>query len=672
MPESANAHKNGGPKGEINYWIGQSPGKDAAGKAEPAASPSQYGRFCVQEDCVADHNGIRHTITFHHPLPFDDLYAATPKAETAVRPRSNPPERYPIPQECDRCVSARRAVYFQMPDVKAKLSAQYKALMNEYEIQGLHGMRPEVVANRLKIEGHTYAFNRGKEINLYIANDVTQTYWLIRVHFHTEGHTFGCPTAQYEDIISIPPVIRPNAAKCKAFVVPPKYHPKGLEDREFLVSIIAAIVRPHRTQLFVDHNCLITFHIHRLRHPLTAYDMTPGSPTFRRLWGLWHGPTFPQELGATYRALEFWRRSEIRKPHNKTRTIFMALTQAQHACNGFGAQEGTDALVWGFIPAMQPAREVFKDDDLWRRLCQALHDRALAIKKFIDTQQLPRLSRNDPYYFNESGHKRYMPNILAYKRDHFSADRDWLAQAVAFGLIIRLYKMRPNGTATAPALGEKFKPIARAMPDQPLEVQNKSLTVQLAMYAVKVGGKRHWTPFIAAPADTWATYEEVFHPNFDISHVKRDSTLGPYSYVTFCQAAHAHRASEEPAKARIGRPPKTKAGKGLRKAPITTVLSPSQHSRLYKTLYVKDGKEVDAKEEEEDADEALAGTDEEFEPEDSEDEVEEAEAEITDEEFLPEGEQAVRGPIAKKAKANGGTARTTKVASRGRGSGRKR
>ncbi|TRM55833.1 hypothetical protein BD626DRAFT_541773 [Schizophyllum amplum] len=620
---------------------------------EPESSPPKYGRFRVQEDCVADHNGTRHTITFHHTLPHDDLFNATPRAETAFRPKSDPPERYPIPDSCDRCHSCRRSVYFQSPVVKNQLTAEYNALMAEYERDGLHGLRPEVAVNRLAIEGYTYAFNRGKEVNLYIANKVAHTYWLIRVHFHTEGHTFGCPTSMYETITAQPPVSR--GEKGKAFIVPAQYHPEGLEDREMLVSIIAAIVCSRRTMLFVDHNCLIAFHMSRLRRPLTADDFRPGSPVYKRLWGLSHGPVFTQEVEETLRALTFWRRAERKKQHNPKRTIFMALTQAQHACNGFGAQEGSDALLWAFIVPMQPAREVFEDDTLWRNLCQALHDRAVATYvERTGSQKLRRVSNDRPFYFNEDAHNRYMPNILCYKRDHFDADRDWLERALALGIIKRSFKMRANGTATAPdpVKDKNFKPIARAMPDQPTEVGAKNKTVRVLMYAVKIGGKRHWTPFIAAPGDNWATYEEVFHPNFDISAVKRDSTLGPYSFVTFCQAAYAHRESEEPIKRRPGRPRKNK------------------HSKLYKQLYVKNSKEV-MLEEEEDNDRAVCETDEEFEPQQSDDE----DGEETDEEFSRlESEivtPATKGaPAAKKAKLNTGVARATKAATKAAAKGK--
>lgn len=81
------------------------------------------------------------------------------------------------------------------------------------------------------------------------------------------------PTAMYQTIVGGGTVQR--GVKGKAFPIPKALH-EGPND-SVVVSIQMAFSRPDWTLIFADHNVMITFHIMRLRRPLTASDFKPGS-----------------------------------------------------------------------------------------------------------------------------------------------------------------------------------------------------------------------------------------------------------------------------------------------------------------------------------------------------------------------------------------------------------
>lgn len=81
------------------------------------------------------------------------------------------------------------------------------------------------------------------------------------------------PTPMYNSIVSKDPVL--TGEKSMAYVIPLEFVDGPVVDCR--ISIQAAFIRPDWTLVFVDHNVMITFHVMKLRRPVTREDLKPTS-----------------------------------------------------------------------------------------------------------------------------------------------------------------------------------------------------------------------------------------------------------------------------------------------------------------------------------------------------------------------------------------------------------
>ncbi|KAI4527084.1 hypothetical protein K525DRAFT_264535 [Schizophyllum commune Loenen D] len=366
MPEAGQGHFN---NREANVF-GSTPGA-----CKPCTDPAEYGALIVHEDTVANPDGRRHTIEVH--VAADDDTFALPLPEAILPAAKDSRERVERPDKCEPCVPASPPP----PSLAPALKREALALRKEYAANGLNGLYPEVIVNRLSITGVIRSQNRGKELVIYIHNDVKGEYYALRLHFHTEGHLIGLPTTQYDEIVSTPAQTRPSGAKSKAFLIPPHLLPDAPDEKPVYASIIAALRRPSWTLMFCDHQVFFRMHVIRLRNAIGYTELCPQSPWWQKLWGRNHGPVFWLEPEATCDALDNWRAEGIRK--RSTRPILDVILESQHAVNGLGMQEGTDVLFYAFLHPLQPAGEVFASDVLWARLRQSVIDNSIRVKNFV-------------------------------------------------------------------------------------------------------------------------------------------------------------------------------------------------------------------------------------------------------------------------------------------------
>ncbi|KAL1749669.1 hypothetical protein FB107DRAFT_280447, partial [Schizophyllum commune] len=435
-------------------------------------------------------------------------------------------------------------------------------LKEYYTQQGLTGLRAEDALNKLDICGHAYSIARGKELALIISNDVRDEHWIVRCHFGTEGHVFGLPTSDVRRIMDSPPVKRPSAEKSKAFEIPldlckgPKTDP--------LVSILATFERPEWSLAFVDHNVMLTMHVMRLRKAPSQDDVSPGGSVWARMWSASHGPVPHLEPDAAAKGLDKWFGEELKKskkPGAASRPICDVIQEAQQYCNGIGRQEAHDVCLLALIHPCMPSRLVFASEAMRGRLKSSIMNNGPRIIAFLQEKAdlLPRLSRKQPFKFDETGHTTFIPCILAYRREWVPFTRELFNRALELGLLEGTHKYTSDGSASG-----SLEPYADFHKPSKLQVRRECEHARLKNYrwTISVGNKEctYWSPFIPRWGETWQGWNgliRIERPNVDLREILLDSTLGPYSFLAFCQMANAVREKDSAqVKRPPGRPPK--------------------------------------------------------------------------------------------------------------------
>lgn len=107
---------------------------------------------------------------------------------------------------------------------------------------------------------------------------------------------------------------------------------------------------------------------------------------------------FTTQPELTVQVLEDFRQEIIGKPFNDT-PIWQVMKEKQNICNGFGAQEATDALFDALIHPRMPISLVCKDDRLWTRWLETIKaHHTMRVNRIMSPQLLGE--RPLPHIFN--------------------------------------------------------------------------------------------------------------------------------------------------------------------------------------------------------------------------------------------------------------------------------
>lgn len=168
---------------------------------------------------------------------------------------------------------------------------------------------------------------------------------------------------------------------------------------------------------------------------------------WKRIWSSTHGPVHYFEPELAERALDNWRKSILGEPFNDE-PIFLAVKSQQKVFNGYGAQEGCDALFHAFIHPGMPVTLVCRSDELWARFRRTIIDyQKILIQRLHSHPFLPYVSGPKAFRMNTNGHKNFIATVLCYRRKSIYADQQWLDRAHSMGLLDADAIIQDDGTA---------------------------------------------------------------------------------------------------------------------------------------------------------------------------------------------------------------------------------
>ncbi|KAI5885432.1 uncharacterized protein SCHCODRAFT_01176814 [Schizophyllum commune H4-8] len=587
----------------------------------PPDQESEYAHVVVQPECCMDPDGTRHSFELHKAPPDDPHFLTTPsslmpyvRTRTKKEPTSvfaedcleeededdeddvSPPgrKRREQPTTCPTCANPHQPKGLQTHfsdrncSEEAALLEQAAEASREYANLDLSpDDRPEVVVNKLKIRGEAYLVYRGKELVVVLNDDILHRYFAIRVCYATEGHSFGMFTSQHNTIISQPFIRR--GKKSKGFPVPYEYC-FGLTGSP-VVTILMALVRPEHSLVFADHNVLMSFHVMRLRKRCSRDDLKPGHPIWPRIWSASHGPCATVEPEEALRTLKNWRINSLANKKFNSTPIGLVMRQSQHLFNGLGANESCDVCCLALIPPYAAVTWVLSNQAVFDRLVRTYLAFSAAIPALVaswpDTIVPVRMvddKKHKPFAFNSHGHTKFLHTAPCYRRKAPFLK----VQLVREGVRLGLYS--PTATFVAKATDEvyareasegeaPYKPMAEELQANPLpQPRGKSGRTHVPNYIVVVDGIEYHTPYIARPRPDWKWPTAIFRPTIDVSEIKLDSTLGPYSFNALCQMAFSYRESEGQPEA-VARPHRFEVcGMGRKKVPLPQDLTISKRA----------------------------------------------------------------------------------------------
>ncbi|KAF9061082.1 hypothetical protein BDP27DRAFT_1338720 [Rhodocollybia butyracea] len=504
-----------------------------------ADDPIEHGVFIFHEDGCALATGARPTARLH-PLPYHDHdFLPLPDAQKQSTAKDG---------SCTSCTSPTAHHFFSQLPLSLMLAfqdllivpheAEAQKILEDYKSAGLNGKRATKIINALSPTGRMHCAYRGKEIIVGIGQ------YLIRICFGTEAHCFWLPTtAQYQAILETNLVQR--GQKGSARQVPKELIFGPLADPSappLLITIAAAFVRPDQTLLFVDHQRFITFHVMRLRRVCSAEDFLLNSP--RESW-----PVYTTQPELTLQVLQNFRSEVQGKQSFDDTPVWQVMKEHQDVCNGFGAQEATDALFGAFIHPQMPISLVCGDDDIWTRFVHTVTTHhTMRVNRVMDPSSicsnlkpLPYVSGLKLFRMNTTAHKLYCADILCYRKEEVYLSREQVMIANSMGLFNPDAVLDDTGIASVP-VGPLPFPSRTSLFDCPPTVRNGMDRVVVPNYVHKFNTTDNkslsmYSPFTCRLPSTWRDNEEIYTGIIDFMDSINDSTLGLYSFRLFTDTA---------------------------------------------------------------------------------------------------------------------------------------
>ncbi|KDR73757.1 hypothetical protein GALMADRAFT_212561 [Galerina marginata CBS 339.88] len=494
----------------------------------PASHRDEHGVFVFHAACCAQVDGNRQTATLHRCEDNDPVFHSLPEAKK--RPiKSKAGRRKDVPPRvvCKACTQV------EMVDEEEYDDAVEDNICDP-DVTHLNGKPATEIINALEIKGELFCAARGKEIVVAIHN------FLIRVCFGVEGHCFWIPTDVYHTMLAEGAVGR--GTKSQTFLVPSNCR-SGPAGNIQQLSMQAAFVRPDWTLVFVDHNVMITFHIMALKRAILSSDLEPGSSLWPILWSSTHGPVYSLEPMQALDALDRWRLTTI--AIESSTGIFLAVKGNQKVFNGYGAQETCDMLCSVLIQPCMPAYFVCVDDALWKRFRQGVIDYQLERLRLLSTKPFPYVSGSKPFRMNHDAHERFMKHVLCYRKQYVSVDQRILDAMHRRELLNPRAVIQSSGFAKVPDPSDFVTTFYKdtEMPSVPPK-ETRYSRIRLQNYIIdiprgKSSNKSYhvYTPIAAVPGVEWWPSLNVMPMDHDVRNIFNATTLGPYSFSVFIQAA---------------------------------------------------------------------------------------------------------------------------------------
>ncbi|KAJ3885488.1 hypothetical protein GG344DRAFT_82661 [Lentinula edodes] len=532
-----------------------------------ADDPSEYGHFMFHPDCCSKPTGERPMVRLHPSAIDDPDFLPLPESQKQV---------YSKEGNCSTCSPSPKSVL----TATAKQQQQSRDCLASYSATKLNKKRATEIVNKLKITGKILCALRGKEVAIGIAD------YVIRISFATEGHCFWIPTAQYREIIAGP--LHKRGEKGLAYQIPNHLLVGGpLRSSPHLITISAAFIRPSWTLIFVDHQCFMTFHVMHLRRQCVSADFESTSQLWLRFWSNNHGPVYSTQPVETGQVLDCFRQEVLALPPAQTLripTIWTTMKERQDVFNGFGAQESCDALFLALIHPLMPVTLLCGSDLMWTRFRTTVIDqhifrvqRVLSPEK-IGAERLPYISCQSPFRMNTHGHKLYTAGIPCYRREFVKLSTEQLTLAHNIGLFNKDAVLGDDGVARVPSI--PFPPAHVEIKDVPLAPRKGCHFVKVPNYIHRIEKYQNsstsflhvYSPFTCRLPSTWPGHNNIWSGIVDFTKSVNDSTLGPYSFKVFVDAAwtqeHIQQAkSASSARHLIGRRPTLRSGHANVKRP---------------------------------------------------------------------------------------------------------
>ncbi|KDR70587.1 hypothetical protein GALMADRAFT_214364 [Galerina marginata CBS 339.88] len=170
------------------------------------------------------------------------------------------------------------------------------------------------------------------------------------------------------------------------------------------------------------------------------------------------------------------------------------------------------------------------DDALWKRFQQGVIDYQLERLRLLSTKPFPYVSGSKPFRMNHDAHKHFMKHVLCYRKQELLNPRA-VIQSSSFAKV-----PDPSDFVTT------FYKDTEMPSVPPKETRYSRIRLQNYIIDIRRGKSSNksyhvYTPIAAVPGVEWWPSLNVMPMDYDVRNIFNVTTLGPYSFSVFIQAA---------------------------------------------------------------------------------------------------------------------------------------